>query len=356
MQAIIVENIIQSMPIGALAINPQGEIVIANDAAADILGFPLKTIMGKGWGELFLENQANRDFNQMLMDVIWQEPLNLHRKVSYTCPLGEVRHLSITSSFLKENKELTGIMVLLDDITEIHKLSLKEKSWLEERARLHQEKAEGLFRLSLAVAHQLRNPTAAIGGLAKLIQKKNTIPPVINDYSLQIIKCVERLENIVRAVEDYIAIPASKPCYIQSESFMAEIRSYAAHLADSPGHRIQWFFQVQPRNIFADPELLPRALMELLKNAVENIVGEGTVKVSLSGHNDHWAMMILDDGCGIAQENLPFIFDPFFTTKVLGIGMGLCSVQKIVSNHGGNILIDSKLGIGTTVKIYLPNN
>jgi len=354
MQAIIIETIIQSMPVGTLAINSQGEILIANEAAAAILGYPLKIIMGKGWGELFLENQSNQAFNQVLMDVIWQEPLNLHRKVSYTRPDGEVRHLSVTSSFLRENNELAGIIILLDDITEIHTLNLKEKAWQEEKTRLQKERAEGLFRLSLAVAHQLRNPTAAIGGLAKLIRKKNTTVPGVNDYTEQIIKCVNRLDDIVRAVEDYVAIPAGKPCYIQSESFFTEINLYAKHLADSLGHNIHWQFQIQPLTIFTDNILLTRALQELLKNAAEHIVVQGTIAISLLEERDHWGIRITDNGCGIAPEHLPFIFDPFYTTKVLGVGMGLCLAQKIINDQGGTLTIESKSGEGTVVQIYLP--
>jgi PAS domain S-box-containing protein len=353
MQEIITESIIQSMPIGALAINQKGEITIANKAAADILGLPMATIMANGWGELFIENQSNWEFNQVLVDVIWQKPLNLHRKVSYVRPNGKIIHLSVTSSFLRENNELAGITVLLDDITEIHDLHLKEKAWLEERNRLEKEKAEALFRLSLAVAHQLRNPTAAIGGLANLIQKKNT-EPVVKDYSTQIVNCVRRLEEIVKAVEDYISIPAIEQRPIQAQDIFAEIQNYAKKLTESSGKEINWLFQVQPLNIRGDAKLLFRALQELLKNSVENIVIQGTIEISFKKQESNWFIKILDNGCGIAPENLPFIFNPFFSTKVLGVGMGLCVAQKIINDHGGNLIIENHPGRGTQILVQFP--
>jgi PAS domain S-box-containing protein len=354
MQSIIIDNIIQNMPIGALAINPQGEIIIANESVAHILGYPLETIMANGWGALFLENQANDAFNQVLLDVIWQEPLNLHRQVSYTRPNGDVIQLSITSSFLREFQELVGIVILFDDITEIHNLHVKEKEWLEEKNRLHQEKAEGLFRLSLAVAHQLRNPTAAIGGLAKLIQKKTANESVVNDYSQQIIKCAKRLEDIVKGVENYIAIPPIKPCYFQAQQIFNKMQPYVAQLADSLSHKINWLCQTQSLKIFADPELLTCAIWEILKNAVENITVHGNLEISCFPEQNHQIIRISDNACGIAPENMPFIFDPFFTTKVLGVGMGLCIAQKIIHDHGGNLVIESRPRGGTTVQIHLP--
>ena len=61
-----------------------------------------------------------------------------------------------------------------------------------------------------------------------------------------------------------------------------------------------------------------------------------------------------DNGCGVPQENLARVFDPFFTTKPQGVGMGLAIARKIVQGHGGEITMESRIGKGTTVKLWLP--
>lgn len=66
---------------------------------------------------------------------------------------------------------------------------------------------------------------------------------------------------------------------------------------------------------------------------------------------------MVDDGCGIARENLASIFDPFFTTRPAGrgTGLGLSLAQRIVTDHGGRIEVESQLGVGTTFRVFLPS-
>ena len=67
-------------------------------------------------------------------------------------------------------------------------------------------------------------------------------------------------------------------------------------------------------------------------------------------------MEIQDSGTGISEEDRPYIFDPFFTTKAVGVGMGLCRVKRIISEHKGQLTVDSVLGKGTKVTIRLGND
>ena len=65
-------------------------------------------------------------------------------------------------------------------------------------------------------------------------------------------------------------------------------------------------------------------------------------------------MKIKDSGIGISEQDRPYIFDPFFTTKAVGVGMGLCKVKRIISEHKGEITVEGNLGKGTKVRIQLP--
>ncbi|MGQ9921782.1 MAG: sensor histidine kinase [Desulfobacca sp.] len=354
MQGIIVDTIIASMPIGALAIDHQGEIVLANEAAAAILGYPVQLLLGGGWGLLFLEQPANEAFNQVLLDVIWQESRTLQRTVTYTRPDGRTVHLAITSSFLREDDAVAGIVVLLDDITDIKTLHLKEKAWLEEKNRLHQEKAAALLHLAMAVAHQVRNPTVAIGGMAQLIQKKSDPHDPIQGYCQHIQTAARRLEAIVQAVEIYVAVPPAKPRWFPAPAFFQALEDYVRQVAASQDGSVSCVSQISPVQLYADPELLRLALQAIIDNALEHMAAAKRLEMIVAAQAGQILIQIRDSGAGIPPANLPFVFDPFFTTKVSGIGMGLCLAKKIIIDHRGTITLQSDVGKGTTVTIYLP--
>lgn len=353
MQALFTDTIIESLPVGALAIDRQGEIILANDAASKILGYPVGTLLGNGWGTLFLDQPANASFNQVLLDVIWHESCRLQRTVPYTRPDGEVLYLAITSSFLREGQTVVGLVVILDDITAIHNLHLKEKAWLEEKNRLHQEKAEGLRRLAMAVAHQVRNPTAAIGGMAHLIQKKLGQATAVQTYCGAIGQAVARLETIVKAVEAYVALPGARPDWFEAPAFFQSLQQEAQQWAAAQDCPVQYRFQFPPTPIYADAPLLRLALQEIIRNALENMTKPGTIAVEVANHAAQLNIRVTDTGRGIEPGDLPFIFDPFFTTKVAGVGMGLCLAAKIVHDQAGSITVHSQPGAGTSVEIQL---
>ena len=84
--------------------------------------------------------------------------------------------------------------------------------------------------------------------------------------------------------------------------------------------------------------------------------GKGTLTITTSARDGWVDIEVCDTGCGIAPENIDKIMDPFFTTKPVGqgTGLGLSIVRRIVDEHGGKIMVDSKVGVGTTITISLP--
>ena len=145
----------------------------------------------------------------MIVDVIWDKRLNLRRTVPYVRADGEVLQLSITSSFICADRKMVGIVVLLNDVTEIHALHLQEKTILEEKHRLQKERTESLNKLAMAVAHQLRNPTTAIGGFAAIMLKKAEPDTTASRYLHNIVSSTRRLEDVVRSVHDYASLPVA---------------------------------------------------------------------------------------------------------------------------------------------------
>lgn len=106
--------------------------------------------------------------------------------------------------------------------------------------------------------------------------------------------------------------------------------------------------------ILADPTLMKRVLINLIKNAVEAMPEGGKIRIGASVKGSNALIEVEDKGIGIPEENMKEIFRPFFTTKPKGLGLGLAVCKKLIEAQGGEISVESKIGKGTTFKIKIP--
>jgi PAS domain S-box-containing protein len=353
--SIIVENILECVPVGLLVIDPKGEIVVTNRAASEILGYPQAEFKGRGWGHLFFDSDKNDDFNQVFLDVIQEKRVGLRRRVKYTKETGETLILSITTSFLKENEEVAGIVVLMDDITEIDRVRRRERVILEEKNRIQRQRAEGLQKLSLAVAHQIRNPVTSIGGFSMRILKTLEKDDPSASYVHNILTGTKRLEDIVKAVSEYADLSPVVPAEVLISDILEKARVRVDQEAIGLSKKVNWNIRVEPIEVEVDPELFSQALNEILSNSLESFRGgEGSIAIVVFEDVNNLRVEIADNGAGVSEEDIPYIFDPFFTTKAVGVGMGLCKAQRIIAEHRGEISVESSPGKGTKVTIKLP--
>jgi signal transduction histidine kinase len=111
--------------------------------------------------------------------------------------------------------------------------------------------------------------------------------------------------------------------------------------------------------VLADGDQLEQVLLNLLSNAVDAMPRGGTVRITLAPEpDDHVSFSVSDEGVGIPEEIRDSIFDPFFSTKEIGkgTGLGLSISYGIVRDHGGDILLESQPGRGTTFRVVLPRS
>jgi two-component system NtrC family sensor kinase len=108
--------------------------------------------------------------------------------------------------------------------------------------------------------------------------------------------------------------------------------------------------------VSCNPQQLNQVFMNILVNAVHALDEHGTITLRTSHEGDFVKISVSDTGKGIAEEHLTKIFDPFFTTKAVGkgTGLGLSICYDIIKKHGGEILVQSTVGTGTTFTVQLP--
>ena len=350
----IMANIIQAMSDGVMVISSQGDIVLANKALSSILGLSIEEMLGKGWGELFLLEQVNEDFTQVVVEVIQKGAILSNRKVSYTAPDGSQRELIATTSLLKDGDATLGLVAVFKDITELDQVYRSERKLLVRSRRLVEERQESLDRLARAVAHEVRNPVTAIGGLARRLQQEAPPGSRTASYLERILESTSRLEMIVEQVRAYADLPHIHRRATPLKSWLEGILSPLRPQAQDQGVALELVLEDPEGEADLDPSLMATALNNILVNALEAMPQGGQLKVELNGEPETVRISISDSGRGIHPRDLPYLFDPFFTDKADAVGMSLAISKRIISDHDGLLKVISQMGEGTSFAITLP--
>jgi PAS domain S-box-containing protein len=358
MDPLIVRRIVENMPIGLMVIDPAGKIVVANEALRQILELSTEELGSKGWGELFIKEDRNLEFNQTLIDVILKEVENLQRRASYETPSGQVKQLSVTSSYLTDENQLVGIVLLVEDVTERHRMHQRETRMLSAMHQLQVERTEGLNKLALSVAHQIRNPMSTIGGFAHMLLRNTKLEPDAEQNIRIILSELRKLENLVRVVAEYASIPQARTLPVRVNTLIENAFERLERIAEERGRLLRLSLNCGPEMEAAvDPSTFPGALDAILLNALE-AASESVKAAEIEVFAEYGAgglrIRVRDFGAGVAATDLPYVFDPFFTTKPQAVGMGLCMAKRVALEHQGEIFMISEQGEGAEVTLRAP--
>ncbi|QAZ67805.1 two-component system sensor histidine kinase NtrB [Solidesulfovibrio carbinolicus] len=339
---IIAQNVVESLPVGLLIVDHAGAFTTVNPAAATILGYSRQQLLGRGWGDLFFENEANARFNQIVMDVIQNELVGLCRVVPYAAPDGRLLELSITSSYLSGGSNTAGVVVILHDLTELSRMQRRETDMLKEVNRIQQEKIRGLNKLAASVAHQIRNPAFAIGGFASRLARQLASLGIDSSYPGIILDEAKRLETLVRTVGRFAALGPARPQPVRLAEVADQAMKLAQTLASGQAAGAVWRFDLPEVQLVVDRDQIAGALAELFRNSLECAApGPVTIDLTAAAEGERLELAVTDDGPGIRPADAPHVFDPFYSGRPDKAGMGLTLAQEIVLEHNGSLVLDS---------------
>ena len=220
--------------------------------------------------------------------------------------------------------------------------------------RAEREKLEALENMAEEVAHEVRNPVTAIGGLAKRLRDRLPAGGTLRTYADHILREAARLEVMVDEIVKLKTLVVSPHERIDVQHLLdAALNCYAALLKERKIQVVKKHPSALPY-IRVDRKNLKACFCHIIENAIEAIESSGSITVETSSDTKQMYIHFSDTGRGIAKNEIAQVIRPFYTSKMSGAGMGLTTVRHIVALHGGELTITSTRGTGTRVTIVLP--
>jgi len=234
-------------------------------------------------------------------------------------------------------------------------VDLKTKELRESQDRLlRSERFAAVGEAAAYVSHEIKNPLMVIGGFIRQLQRHFGDDHAAKEKFDIVINEVKRLESFLGELRDFTRPAAPIMQKIDINKVIQEEQALMQEAAKERGIIIADSLQSDLPPVEADLNQMKQVLVNLIKNAMEAIEGEGKITLATGVTDGQIWFSVQDTGKGIDPETLAKIFDPFFTTKDQGTGLGLAVINKIIVDHQGTVEVKSTPGEGSTFIVNLP--
>ena len=336
------ETVLENIATGVISIDKNGDITTFNRAAEKVLDIRKEDIKGKGFQEILsrIPPDAAKDIIRRIRGgggTIKDEEIqfNMNNR-SITLRLKMTTLYDVDGNF-------SGNVVVFDDLSELIKA---------QRIAAWQEVAKGL-------AHEIKNPLTPIQLCTERLRKKHyeraeNYDKIFDDCTGTIINEVNALKMMLNEFSGFARMPVAKPSINDLNSIIKEVVLLYRNAHKDIGFTETLFDGLPEINI--DREQIKRVFINLLKNALEAINGNGQVIITTEydSKNKNVIVELTDNGTGVPPEDKDKIFIPYFSRKKSGTGLGLAIVNRIVSDHNGRIMVSDNVPTGTKFVIELP--
>jgi two-component system sensor histidine kinase HydH len=225
-------------------------------------------------------------------------------------------------------------------------LSLREEQAYATKER--QRQLASLGEMAAVLAHELRNPLAALKGHAQLLVEQLPAGSRTHDKANRVVSEAERLESLSEDLLSFVRTTTIEPREVSPAELLSEC------VATVDDARISVQVAQAPARWRLDPERMRQVLCNLLRNALEASPSGGQVLATVRSEGRELLFSVRDFGKGIRAADLERIFEPFYTTRAQGTGLGLPIARRLVALHGGSITADNAPDGGAIFCIRLP--
>lgn len=333
------QRLIENIADGVLVVDPSGNVLYANPAAAAIFGQPLENLIHVPLGRPIVAGETAE--------------ITVHRPGRGPAEV-EMRVVEI---------EWDGSAALLASLRDV-----SAQRAVEERRRQSQ-KMEAVGRLAAGIVHDFNNLLTVMEAGLNLLEKQLNQDPTNPKVFALFEELRKRTRNGGALAQQLLAFSRKQPLNPEIVDVNARIEGLSSLLTSTLGHNVKVRHQLDQAlgEVFVDPNQLDVAILNLAVNARDAMDGGGTLTITTSNvrniAEDHGhkpglfvRVTVTDTGCGMSKDVLARVFEPFFTTKgdSEGTGLGLSQVYGFVEQSGGDVRIDSEVGKGTSVHLLLP--
>jgi len=339
------DDILRHLSSGLLTIDAGGHIIFFNPAAERILGYREEEVKGMRCDEVFAERMP--ELAADLRDGLRRVTSHPRREITVVTAEKCSIPLGLSTSILTDESGGTrGLIAIFSDLTEAKILESKVRA---------ADRLAAVGELSASIAHEIRNPLAAISGSVEVLNKELQLRGENERLMQLIVKESHRLSRILSEFLQYARI--DRPAYTKVE-LCHLINDVIQILHHHPSFKkdLKINFEADSSIVYVvgDEDLVKQLLLNLAVNACDALQEKGdelTFRLAVDPVGCIVELYIQDNGPGIAPEYFKRVYQPFFSTKKQGTGLGLAIVHRICSALKLDLSFDSQLDQGTTFRL-----
>ena len=339
------ERIVESIRSGVITTDLSLRVYTVNRAAEEMTGYDAASLRGQDVSILF-GNIAGR-VEQSLAAAAEGQASPRYESECLT-PEGFLVKLGYNISPLSsEAGETTGLVITFQDLTDIRSM--------EETSR-RQERLSAVGRVAAGIAHEIRNPLAAMRGSIQVLRSEMSADAAQAELMDIVLSESDRLNRIIT---DFLTYARPRKFSLAECDLREPLRETFALLRHSPevldGHKLEEDLTAGPLLAMADAEGIRQVFWNLSRNALKAMPDGGTLRAEMrAGTGRTVRITFADTGRGMTPAQVERLFEPFSSSTTGGTGLGLSIVYQIIRDHGGTINVRSREGHGTTITIELP--
>jgi PAS domain S-box-containing protein len=348
------ENILDNMGNGLVAVDVRGTIITFNSAAERLTGRTAAEVRGQS-----MDRVLSPDLCALLRQTIESGAGASEVEAETVSSEGSRRYLCCSTAAIElpETGE-RGAILVLSDVTRIKEL---------EQERSQVQRLAALGEVAAGLAHEVKNPLVSIKTFAELLPEKYDDQEFRNRFSRIVSQEIERINQLLRNLLSFTKDTRLNCEAVNVAELMDEILLLLSPQIDAQGITVWTNYAPGLPPVWADRNQLKQAVFNVCLNSIQAMPNGGELRVSVvsvpPAHEEQRGVgtaggkikvIVEDTGVGIAAQQKDRVFDPFFTTKAEGSGIGLSISHKIIVDHGGTIQVRSAEGEGAVFEICLP--
>jgi two-component system sensor histidine kinase PilS (NtrC family) len=338
------QNVVESIPSGLITLSSSGMASFINPAGTHILQRSAGEILGRHVTELgfFTEERWNAARAELAAGIV------IRKEIDEPAADGEVRSIGFAVSPLSTLEgQAAGYTVIFQDLTEMKKL--------EAELRL-KDRMAAVGELSAGIAHEIRNPLAAIAGSVQVLKKSSSLTSQEQRLMSIVLKESERLN---KSISDFLRFVRPQERRALAFDVASSLSETLDLLENSPElherHEIRREIAPASFQLVGDADQIRQVFWNLARNAVQAMPHGGVLTVRTNAGDGAYNIIFTDSGRGMSPADLQRLFQPFRTNFPSGTGLGMAISYRIVQEHGGRIDVTSREGVGSAITVSLPS-